>query len=43
MLNGSSRYYYSPDYYGKSMNGNAMKMYTFEVAKNANKIEIKKQ
>lgn len=26
----------------KSMNGNAMKMYTFEVAKNANKIEIKK-
>jgi len=26
----------------KSMNGTAMKMYTFEVAKNANKIEIKK-
>lgn len=24
------------------MTGNAMKMYTFEVAKNANKIEIKK-
>ena len=26
----------------KTMTGNAMKMYTFEVAKNANKIEIKK-
>ncbi len=26
----------------KSMNGTAMKMYTFEVAKSANKIEIKK-
>lgn len=26
----------------KSMNGTTMKMYTFEVAKNANKIEIKK-
>ena len=26
----------------KTMAGNAMKMYTFEVAKNANKIEIKK-
>lgn len=26
----------------KTMNGNTMKMYTFEVAKNANKIEIKK-
>lgn len=26
----------------KSMNGNTMKMYTFKVAKDANKIEIKK-
>lgn len=26
----------------KSMNGTTMKMYTFEVAKNANKIEIRK-